>query len=39
MLEELQSILSELYCRYGLTSEILRLSQTLDKLIYQEMKY
>lgn len=38
MLEELQSILSDLYCRYGLTGEVLRLSQTLDKLIYQEMK-
>ena len=38
MLEELQSILSNLYCRYGLTEEVLRLSQTLDKLIYQSMK-
>lgn len=38
MLEELQSILSNLYCRYGLTEEVLRLSQVLDKLIYQELK-
>ncbi len=39
MLEELQSILSDLYCRYGLTQETLRLSQLLDVLIYKEMKY
>lgn len=38
MLEELQSILSNLYCRYGLTGEVLRLSQLLDILIYQELK-
>lgn len=38
MLEELQSILSDLYYEYGLTEQTLRLSQVLDKLIYQEMK-
>ena len=38
MLEELQSILSDLYCRYGLTEQTLRLSQVLDELIYQSMK-
>lgn len=39
MLEELQTILSNLYVQYGLTDDTLRLSQVLDKLIYQEMKY
>lgn len=38
MLEELQSILSNLYAQYGLTGEVLRLSQLLDILIYQEIK-
>lgn len=38
MLEELQTILSNLYAQYGLTDDTLRLSQLLDKLIYQEMK-
>lgn len=38
MLEELQTILSNLYAQYGLTKDTLRLSQVLDKLIYQEMK-
>lgn len=38
MLEELQAILSNLYVQYGLTDDTLRLSQVLDKLIYQEMK-
>lgn len=38
MLEELQTILSNLYTQYGLTDDTLRLSQVLDKLIYQEMK-
>lgn len=39
MLEELKEILSNLYAQYGLTDDTLRLSQLLDKLIYQEMKY
>lgn len=38
MLEELQSILSDLYAQYGLTDDTLRLSQVVDKLIYQSMK-
>ena len=38
MLEELQAILSNLYAQYGLTGEVLRLSQLLDILIYQELK-
>lgn len=38
MLEELKEILSNLYVQYGLTDDTLRLSQVLDKLIYQEMK-
>ena len=36
MLDELKDILSELYFQYGLTESILRLSQLIDKLIYQE---
>jgi len=39
MLEELRGILNSLYCQYGLTGEVIQLSQVLDKLIYQEMKY
>lgn len=39
MLEELKEILNNLYAQYGLTDDTLRLSQVLDKLIYQEMKY
>lgn len=38
MLEELQSILSNLYAQYGLTDDTLKLSQILDILIYQELK-
>lgn len=38
LLEELKSILSNLYAKYGLTQETLQLSQLVDKLINQEMK-
>ena len=38
MLEELKEILSNLYAEYGLNNDILRLSQVIDILIYQEMK-
>lgn len=36
MLNELKDILSSLYMQYGLTDDTLRLSQLVDKLIYQE---
>ena len=38
LLEQLKTILSNLYAKYGLTQEILMLSQLIDKLINQEMK-
>ena len=38
MLEELKDILAELFYRHGLTPEVIRLSQLIDKLINQEMK-
>ncbi|MEF9992542.1 MAG: hypothetical protein ACRCYC_15635 [Paraclostridium sp.] len=38
IIKELQYILGELYCRYGLEEEIVLLSQLLDKLIYIKMK-
>ena len=38
MLEELKTILSNLYAQYGLTEDILMLSQLIDKLIKQEQK-
>jgi hypothetical protein len=38
MLDELKDILSSLYCQPGLTDDVLRLSQVIDELIYQEMK-
>lgn len=38
MLDELKSILSNLYAQHGLTNDVLRLSQVIDILIYQEMK-
>ena len=37
MLEELKDILAELFYRHGLTPEVIRLSQVIDKLINQEM--
>lgn len=36
MLDELKIILSDLYSQYGLTESILRLSQLIDGLVYQE---
>ena len=39
MLEELKSILAELFYQYGLTSEVVRLSEVIDELINQEMKF
>lgn len=38
MLDELKDILSSLYCKLGLTSEVVRLSEVIDELINQEMK-
>lgn len=38
MLDELKEILSNLYAQHGLTNDVLRLSQVIDILIYQEMK-
>ena len=38
MLEELKDILAELVYRHGLTPEVIRLSQVIDKLINQEMR-
>ena len=38
LLEELKTILNNLYAKYGLTEETLELSQLIDKLINQEMK-
>ena len=38
MLDVLKDILSSLYCQLGLTEDVLRLSQLIDKLINQEMK-
>lgn len=37
MLDELKSILSNLYAQYGLNNDILRLSQVVDILINKEM--
>ena len=38
MLEELSEILAILFIKQGLTPEVIRLSQVIDKLINQEMK-
>ena len=38
MLEQLREILNSLYVKYGLTSEVVRLSEVIDELINQEMK-
>ena len=38
MLEELKTILSNLYAQYGLTEDILMLSQLIDRLINQEQQ-
>ena len=39
MLEELKTILNNLYAKYGLTDETLELSRLIDELINQEMKF
>ncbi len=36
MLEELRDIVGKLYEKYGLTAEVLRLSQLLDLLLEEE---
>ena len=38
LLDELKDILSELFIRYGLTKEVIRLSQVIDTLINKEMR-
>ena len=38
MLNELKDILNSLYCQYGATDDIVRLSQLLDRLINQEQQ-
>lgn len=38
LLEQLREILNSLYVRYGLTSEVVRLSEVIDKLINQEQQ-
>ena len=39
MLEELSEILAILFIKQGLTPEVIRLSQVIDELINQEMKF
>ena len=38
MLDELKDILNSLYCQYGATDDIVRLSQLIDRLINQEQQ-
>ena len=38
LIEELSEILAILFIKQGLTPEVIRLSQVIDKLINQEMK-
>ena len=38
MIEELSEILAILFIKQGLTPEVIRLSQVIDKLINQEMR-
>ena len=38
ILEQLREILNSLYVKYGLTSEVVRLSGVIDKLINQEQQ-
>ena len=38
ILEQLREILNSLYVRYGLTSEVVRLSEVIDTLINKEMR-
>ena len=37
-LDELKDILGELFIKYGLTSEVVRLSEVIDELINKEMR-
>ena len=39
LLEELKAILTDIYAKYGLTDDTVKLSQLIDKLINQEMKF
>ena len=39
LLEQLREILNSLYAKYGLTEDTLKLSQLIDELINQEMKF
>lgn len=39
LLEQLRKILNSLYAKYGLTEDTLELSQLIDELINQEMKF
>ena len=38
LLEHLREILNSLYVKYGLTSEVIRLSEVIDTLINKEMR-
>ena len=38
LLERLREILNSLYVKYGLTTEVVRLSEVIDELINQEMR-
>ena len=38
MLDELKAILGKLFIKYGLTSEVVRLSEVIDTLINKEMR-
>ena len=38
MLDELKDILGKLFIKYGLTSEVVRLSEVIDTLINKEMR-
>ena len=38
MIEELSEILAILFIKQGLTPEVIRVSQVIDKLINQEMR-
>ena len=38
ILEQLREILNSLYVKYGLTSEVVRLSEVIDTLINKEMR-
>ena len=38
LLEQLREILNSLFIKYGLTSEVVRLSEVIDTLINKEMR-